>query len=550
MNGSNRNVFFFALVVAFGGFIFGLDAALISGTVRFVSAEFNLTDIQIGTVVSAPSFGVLFALLITGYICNVFGRKNTLIGIAFIYIFSAISSVLAQSYEALVIARFIGGLAFTSLSVAAMYIGEVAPAKYRGKLVSMIQINIVVGLSAAYFANYLLVELSQSSYQWVSTYAMQDNLWRWMLGVEVIPAVIWFVLLFTIPQSPRWLVMKGNETRAKAVLLRLTKCSTLAAEQLQTIKSSLTDYSDSGSYLASFKQLLDSRVRAAVIIALTIALVQQVTGINAIMFYAPTVFEQLGVGTDAAFLNAVLIGLVSIVFTVVAIVLIDKLGRRPLVIGGLATATLSLFMCYIGFSQAEYSLSAEHIAEFSSLNTVTGLEQLIGQVYHSDVEFKRALATVFSATQLQGFESDLIQRAATINAPLISLGIAGFIAAFHFSIGPIMWVIFSEIFPTRIRGVAIPTFAFIASVVSYLVQQFFPWQLNNFGAANIFLFYSISGVIGFVLLYKIMPETKNKSIEEIEEQLAGVSAKKVLEGCEYFISDRRMYGGAGSSRDQ
>jgi len=530
MNGSNRNVFFFALVVAFGGFIFGLDAALISGTVRFVSAEFNLTDIQIGTVVSAPGFGVLFALLITGYICNVFGRKNTLIGIAFIYIFSAISSVLAQSYEALVIARFIGGLAFTSLSVAAMYIGEVAPAKYRGKLVSMIQINIVVGLSAAYFANYLLVELSQSSYQWVSTYAMQDNLWRWMLGVEVIPAVIWFLLLFTIPQSPRWLVMKGNETRAKAVLLRLTKCSTLATEQLQTIKSSLTDYSDSGSYLASFKQLLDSRVRAAVIIALTIALVQQVTGINAIMFYAPTVFEQLGVGTDAAFLNAVLIGLVSIVFTVVAIVLIDKLGRRPLVIGGLATATLSLFMCYIGFSQAEYSLSAEHIAEFSSLNTVTGLEQLIGQVYHSDVEFKRALATVFSATQLQGFESDLIQRAATINAPLISLGIAGFIAAFHFSIGPIMWVIFSEIFPTRIRGVAIPTFAFIASVVSYLVQQFFPWQLNNFGAANIFLFYSISGVIGFVLLYKIMPETKNKSIEEIEEQLAGVSAKKVLEG--------------------
>ncbi|MEI8641245.1 MFS transporter [Pseudoalteromonas sp. Hal099] len=183
-------------------------------------------------------------------------------------------------------------------------------------------------------------------------------------------------------------------------------------------------------------------------------------------------------GTDAAFLNAVLIGLVSIVFTVVAIVLIDKLGRRPLVIGGLATATLSLFMCYIGFSQAEYSLSAEHIAEFSNLNTVTGLEQLIGQVYHSDVEFKRALATVFSATQLQGFESDLIQRAATINAPLISLGIAGFIAAFHFSIGPIMWVIFSEIFPTRIRGVAIPTFAFYCKCCELLSSAIFPLAIK------------------------------------------------------------------------
>ncbi|TMP07369.1 MFS transporter [Pseudoalteromonas sp. S3178] len=530
MNGSKRNVFFFAFIVAFGGFIFGLDAALISGTVRFVSAEFNLSDIQVGTVVSAPGFGVLFALVITGYICNAFGRKNTLIGIAFLYVLSAIASVLAPSYELLVTARFIGGLAFTSLSVAAMYIGEVAPSKYRGKLVSMIQINIVVGLSAAYFANYLLVDLANSNLDWVTQWNVKNNLWRWMLGVEIIPAVLWFLLLFTIPQSPRWLVMKGNETRATAILHRLNKNAELAQDQLKSIKESLVDYSETGGYFSSFKLLLESRVRAAVIIAFTMAIVQQVTGINAIMFYAPTVFEQLGVGTDAAFFNAVLIGLVSIVFTVVAIVLIDRLGRRPLVIWGLAAATISLFMCYLGFSQAQYSLSADDVASFSTLSSITGLEQIIGTVYHSDIEFKQALASVLTASQQQLFESDLISRAATINAPLISFGVAGFIAAFHFSIGPIMWVIFSEIFPTRIRGVAIPTFAFIASVISYFVQQFFPWQLSNLGAANIFLLYTVSGVAGFALLFKFMPETKNKSIEEIEAYLEGLHTKKVQEG--------------------
>ena len=156
---NTRQIIANAIIVALGGFIFGLDAALISGTVKFITAEFRLTDLQIGAVVSAPGFGVLFALLVTGQICDKVGRRTTLIGISFLYLFSAIFSVLATTFETLVVARFIGGLAFTSLSVAAMYIGEIAPARWRGKLVSMIQINIVVGLSAAYFANYGIMQL-------------------------------------------------------------------------------------------------------------------------------------------------------------------------------------------------------------------------------------------------------------------------------------------------------------------------------------------------------------------------------------------------------
>lgn len=511
----SHSVLYCALVVALGGFIFGLDAALISGTVRFVTTEFNLTDLEIGTVVSAPGFGVIFALMVTGVICDKIGRKKTLVIISFIYIISAVMSVMATSFESLVIARFIGGLAFTSLSVAAMYIGEIAPSHLRGKLVSIIQINIVVGLSIAYFANFAILEFSESCHPWVSALQIDTQTWRWMLGIEILPAIVWFLLLLNIPQSPRWLIMKRKEEKAKLIINQFNN-TTQCEEEIAQIKQSLKSHNDKESFWVLFKSLFDSKVRGVMIIGLTIGIVQQITGINAIMFYAPTVFEQLGIGTDAAFFQAVVVGLVSIIFTVVAILLIDRLGRRPLVIWGLATATISLFACYWGFSQATYSLTDQALVALAGQMNVSELTSMANVVFHSDVEFKTALISVLGESDAKLYESELLQSAASINANLIIGGIIGFIAAFHFSIGPIMWVLFSEIFPTHIRGVAIPVFAFITSFVSYLVQQFFPWQLSVFGADEIFLFYAICGAIGFVLLFKIMPETKNKTIEEIE----------------------------------
>lgn len=516
----SHSVLYCALVVALGGFIFGLDAALISGTVRFVTTEFDLTDLQIGTVVSAPGFGVIFALMITGFICDKIGRKKTLVIISFIYIISAVLSVMATSFESLVVARFIGGLAFTSLSVAAMYIGEIAPSHLRGKLVSIIQINIVVGLSIAYFANFAILEISESAYPWVSSLHIDTHTWRWMLGIEILPAIVWFLLLLNIPQSPRWLIMKRKEDKAKLIINQFNN-TTQCEDEVAQIKQSLKSHNDKESFWVLFKSLFDSKVRGVVILGLTIGIVQQITGINAIMFYAPTVFEQLGIGTDAAFFQAVVVGLVSIIFTVVAILLIDKLGRRPLVIWGLATATISLFACYWGFSQATYSLTEQSLVSLADQVNIEPLTSMLNVVFQSDVEFKTALISVLGESDAKQYESVLLQSAATINANLIIAGIIGFIAAFHFSIGPIMWVLFSEIFPTHIRGVAIPVFAFITSFVSYLVQQFFPWQLSVFGADEIFLFYAICGAIGFILLFKIMPETKNKSIEEIEILLSG-----------------------------
>ncbi|MBX2877407.1 MAG: MFS transporter, partial [Saprospiraceae bacterium] len=215
------NALRYALIVAFGGFVFGLDAALISGTVGFVTTEFGLSDLQVGAVVSASGFGVLFALLGVGYVADRMGRKKTLQIIAVLYLVSAICSALAPSYGALVSARFLGGLAFTSLSLASMYIGEIAPPDKRGTLVAMNQINIVIGLSAAYFLNYLILQLSQSEVAWVVDWGLKEHTWRWMLGSEILPAILWSILLLTIPPSPRWLLLKGRVADARSVLSTL-----------------------------------------------------------------------------------------------------------------------------------------------------------------------------------------------------------------------------------------------------------------------------------------------------------------------------------------
>ncbi|MEM6800067.1 MAG: sugar porter family MFS transporter [Bacteroidota bacterium] len=515
MNPKNLKAFQYAFIVSLGGFIFGLDAALISGTVRFISSEFQLSDLQIGAVVSAPGFGVLFALLGAGYLSDHYGRKRTLQIIAALYLISAVLSSIAPNFISLVSARFIGGLAFTSLSLASMYIGEIAPPRMRGKLVAMNQINIVIGLSSAYFLNYLILQASTSGALWVSSLGIDQYTWRWMLGVEIIPALLWFGFLFLIPESPRWLLLMGRRIEAEAILSRIQTEEQIAA-QLNNVKESIQEKHRTISTFEQIQQLFDPRMRTAFIIGLVIALVQPITGINAIMFYAPTVFEQVGIGTDAAFMQAVYVGLSSIVFTVLALFLVDKIGRRPLTLWGLLWAVVSLAVCSFGFSEASYKLSQKAISQLHEMEHVERLAPIIEVKYANDVEFKHALIEVLGENEAKEYESKLIQLSGQMNTSLILLGILSFIAAFHFSIGPVMWILLSEIFPTRVRGIAIPFFALITSFISYLVQQFFPWQLSIMGASEIFLFYAGLSGLGLLLLIKYLPETKNKSIEEIE----------------------------------
>lgn len=517
MSSYKTNAFIYAGIVALGGFIFGLDAAVMSGTVNYITQQFVLNDIQLGLVMSAPGWGVLPALPLAGYLSNRFGRKKTLQIVAVLYLISALTSTFAPSYITLVCARFLGGMAFCSLSLAAMYIGEIAPPKWRGKLVSVNQINIVIGLSAAYFINYLIIQAAGSGADWVTSLGLKENIWRWMVGSEIVPALLWLVLLLFIPESPSWLVLANKVDEAKDALKKIQPVDTIDAH-ISEIQESISKTKKDRSLLDQLKEILGKPMRLTLIIGVTIAIVQQVTGINAILFYAPTVFEQLGLGTDAAFIQAIWVGVIGIFFTILAILVIDKVGRRPMTIWGLLWLVLSLGICAYGFSSATYKLTDDSISQLE-IKDKHLLSKLSGKVFTSDAAFKKEIISLLGEQEGKINASAIIQKAANLNTGLILFGILSFIAAFHFSLGPILWVLFSEIFPISLRGIAIPLFAMITSITSVIIQFIFPWQLANMGISAIFLFYAVFGVVGLLILFRTLPETKNLTIEEIQKIL-------------------------------
>ena len=518
MGSFKKNAYKYSIIVALGGFVFGLDAALISGAFKFITAEFNLGNWGIGALGFGPGIGVIGALPIAAWASNKYGRKATLKVIAALYLISALGSAFAPSFATLLAARVLGGLAFSSITLAAMYIGEVAPANWRGKLVSMTQINIVIGLTAAYFINYWLLEQTNSGANWITEFGIKDNIWRWMLGIEIVPALIWFGLLYLVPRSPAWLVYKDNSEEAKLTLAKVMPEDEIDAH-IAEMQQSVAESGPNKSVGSQLKEIFSSKMSIVAIVALTMALVQQFTGINAVLTYAPTVMEQLGLGEQAAFQQAIWIGVVSVVFTVLSILLIDKVGRRPMMIWGLVWVVLSLGICAYGFGSAKYELTNETIAEMTDIPDANKLTALVGKRYNSDIEFKEAVKSVMGEVSARDNSSTFLQKSAILNPMLILIGILSFIAAFHFSVGPIMWVLLSEIFPIGLRGIAIPFFALISSTVSALTQFFFPWQLANMGASTIFLFYGGIVFVGLLILIKFLPETKNLTIEEIQAKL-------------------------------
>ncbi|MEX0331079.1 MAG: MFS transporter [Puniceicoccaceae bacterium] len=520
MKSQNLNAFIYAAIVAMGGFLFGLDAALIAGTTDYLVEEFGLTSIQLGTVVSAPALGVLIALPFAGYICDRFGRKKAILTVAALYLISAVASAYAPSYEVLVVARFLGGLAFSSISLASMYIGEIAPPKWRGKLVFMTQFNIVVGLSGAYFVNLWIYQWAGSGAGWVQALGIDTYIWRWMLGSEIPVAIIWFLLVLIIPESPSWLFLRERVEDSKRTLRKLLPDEAAVEHHIVEMKESLLRSADEGTIKAQLKELFGNSMRLTFIIALTIAIAQQATGINAILFYAQTVFKQLGIGTDAAFSQAIWVGLISVVFTTLGLLLIDKIGRRPMVIGGMLWVIISLGVSSYNFHQATYTLTPESIANLEEIPDASRLAPMIGVQYDSDIAFKRALDEALGTTEAQKYQSILLENAVTMNATLVLIGILSFIAAFQFSVGPVMWVLFSELFPISVRGIAIPFFTIVTSLTNYVVQKFFPWQLENMGMSTILLFYAVTVAVGMTILFFTLIETKNMSIEEIQEAMA------------------------------
>jgi len=505
-----------ALIVALGGFLMGFDASVISGVVGFIEPRFELTKLQLGWVVSSLTLAATLAMMVAGPLSDRIGRRRVLVYAAVLYAVSALASALAPSFHVLVMARMIGGLGVgASLIVAPMYIAELSPPRMRGQMVSFNQLNIVLGISAAFFTNYLILRLGQSGAAWTQTLSLGEEAWRWMLGLEVLPAVIYYFALFAVPESPRWLVMRGREREGLAIMIRASG-EEEAVQQIADVKESIV--TEAREQKPRLVELFAPALRTALLIGVVIGVIQQITGINSVFFYAPMIFEQSGIGTDAAFSQAVLVGLVNVVFTVLAMVFIDRLGRRPLLIGGLAGISLSMFLLAYGFSTATYTLTP---ASIESLPAViqSDLRPLEGQTFEDDVAFRRAVDGALGQDRATLHYASLVAGAISMNPRLVLLGVLGFVASFAISIGPVMWVLFSELFPNWIRGVAVSFVGFINSAVSFGVQLVFPWELANLGSATTFLLYGLFGAAGLAFVLKVLPETKGKSLEELESML-------------------------------
>lgn len=452
---TERRALAYASVIALGGFLFGFDAVVISGVMPFITPEFGLNEWWVGAIVSAPSLAAIAAALTVGPISDYVGRKRVMITLALLYTISAVASALAPDATTLFIARLIGGLAFGTLMLAPIYIAEIAPARLRGRMVSVNQFNIVIGFSAAYFANYYILQLSQSGSELATGLGIDQFAWRWMLGLEALPAALYFFFMMFVPESPRWLVLEGQTERARDIMKRIAP-----ADQIEELLGNIRDSAKEATHnlLAKIKDMFRPELRKVLIVGLIAGIAQQSSGINAVYFYAPTIFEQSGVGTDAAFAQATYIGIVNIVFTIAAMLLIDKLGRRPLMLAGLAGIAISMFVSAWGFH--------------------------------------------------------------TENPSIVLAGILGFVASFAFSLGPVMWVLFSEIFPNRIRGVCMAFMGVVNSGVSWFIQFIFPVELARFGPVITFSIFAITAVVFLVLLARLMPETRGRSLEELEKELS------------------------------
>lgn len=442
-HGNANYVMRISLVAALGGLLFGYDTAVISGVIGSLQIKFELSPLMMGWAASSAIWGCIGGVLMTGYVSDKIGRKKTLIGTALLFLVSSIVAAVPQNLTQFLIGRFIGGLGIGAASIVSpLYISEIAPARIRGILVTMYQFAIVVGINLIYFVNLEIAHLGDQ--QW-----NVEMGWRYMIASGALPSILFLILLSFVPESPRWLAGKNKPDEAFGILERINgsnKAQGILTEIQQTLRSE-------GGKLS---ELFRPGMRTAMIIGMVLALFSQITGINAIIYYAPEIFESAGFGTDAALFQTVLIGVVNTVFTFVAIFFIDKIGRKKLLLIGVS----GMALCLMGIGICYY------------LNFMTG--------------------------------------------PVLLIFILTYIACFASSLGPITWVIISEIFPTKIRGAAMSVATLVLWVGVLLITQLTPWLLENWGGAYTFWLFMLNSIILFVFTLTKVPETKHKTLEEIE----------------------------------
>ncbi len=492
-----------SLIVALGGFLLGFDSAVISGAVKGITVYFEMTEWMLGFSVGCVIFGAMAGNLMAGPLADKFGRKKVLIMVAALFTVSATWSAMATGYTEFIIARIIGGVGIGgAILIAPVYIAEIAPPKLRGSLVSFNQLNIVIGISVAYFSNYFLVNLEGES-------------WRWMLGVEAIPALIYFMSLFTVPRSPRWLIQKLNKVQLARKILQKIGGEEYAEITISEIQRGIAKKEKKGTLY----DLFQNKYATIMIIAFGIAFFQQITGINAIFYYAPTIFEQAGGTTDSSFLQAIVVGLTNLIFTLVAIWLIDKLGRKPLLLIGTSCMTIALVMAAVAFNNASYDFNENTLNNIDDPEIRMALSDLEGRSFEGQAALFQEVASKLNADQFLDFKRNQITNFIQINATLVLIAILLYVASFAISLGPVMWTLISEIFPSKIKGIAISVVGFFNSLISFSVTQVFPWELSNLGPTATFAIYAVLSLCAMLFVYKFVIETKGKTLEEVEELL-------------------------------
>lgn len=504
-----------SLVVAVGGFLLGFDSVVFNGVVEPVRTAFDLDAAAVGFAASCLIFGAMVGNALAGPMANRFGRRTVLQLTALLFTASAVASALAPTYWTLVAARVLGGFGVGgAILIAPIYIAEIAPPKDRGRLVSFNQLNIVIGISAAFFSNYF-----------IDGKFTGDSAWRWMLGVEAVPAALYLLLLFGVPRSPRWLMTQGRTVEAQAAAAAL-------GGDLDGLGATAADATGPkvGDTAGQLRQLLSRPMGRILTIALGLAFFQQITGINAIFYYAATIFEKAGAATESALRQGILIGLVNLGFTLVAMRLIDRIGRKPLLLVGSAGMAVALLTTGWGFKNAEYVLAPEtlaSLAEGDRAGEAAALAPLGGQVFDDYQEFKQAVADAVDGAALDQAARDLasehrdglLKGALVIDGALVLVAIMLFIASFAVSLGPVMWAMLSEVFPQGVRGAGISLAGLFNSLVSFTVVQLFPWELDALGPATTFFLYGVLAAAAFVFTVIFVPETKGRSLEELELEL-------------------------------
>lgn len=431
-----------SLVAAFGGFLFGYDTAVVSGAIGFLKTHFQLSADLTGWAASSLLVGCMAGAIIGGPAGDRFGRKSCLIACGLLFALSSLVSALPQNLAQFAWARFAGGVAIGAASMLSpLYIAEIAPERIRGTLVALYQLAIVVGILVVFFVNLEIQRLGDEAWN-------VNTGWRWMFASLIAPSVLFSVFMMLVPESPRWLMKMGRRNEAQSILTRVGGPAA-AERELQQIDEALRQEE------GRFSELFRPGYRRALMIGIMLAVFGQFSGINAIMYYAPEIFKAAGSGTDVAFQQTVTVGLVNLAFTFVAIWLVDRAGRRPLLIAGTAVQVVSLF--------------------------------LVGMMSQS--QDSRAL---------------------------LLLSILAFVAAFAVAMGPIPWIINSEIFPTKLRGRAMSVAIFMLWLADFVVTQTFPMLQEGIGQVKTFWVYAFCSLLSLLFVIYWVPETKGRTLEEIE----------------------------------